>query len=248
MPVLDRLDDAWVRVERGVVALMLAVMGVVVFLDVLHRMSTRAGSVFANPFAVAVLGGGVGILALRTRGATHAVAKGALLGVALAGGQLALVHFVPNGMVWSQTVALALTLWLGTMGASIAAHQRRHLALDIGSKLWPAWLAPKIAALGHLCTAVFCAAVLVLAWRSLFGYEVGGAHVDGHIGAWVNSQHAAGVLTGTAIPKWAAMAAIPYGMAVLTVRFSLEAARTWTGRVAVGGDDTLHLLGIEEAS
>lgn len=242
---LERLDDLLVRAERAVVAALLAVMGLVVFLDVMHRVSTRADSLLAHPAFVAPVGAVLVALALRTRGVSGAVPKGIVAGISLAVGQLAFVRLVPNGLVWSQTLALALTLWLGTMGASLAAHERRHLALDIGSKLWPAALLPKITALGHLLTAVFCVALLLLAGRSIFGYELDGSHVPGHLDVWRESEGAAGTLSGTGIPKWLAALSIPYGMAVLAFRFTLEAAKTWMGLVEVGGDDTLHQLGIE---
>ena len=161
-------------------------------------------------------------------------------------GQILFVKLVPNGLVWSQTLALALTLWLGTMGASLAAHSRRHLALDIGSKLWPASMAPKIAAIGHLCTAAFCLGLIFLAGRSIFGFELSGTHVPGHLDIWRDSDGAGGTLSGTGIPKWLASLAIPYGMAVIAFRFTLDAYRTWTGQLAIGEDDTLHQLGITE--
>jgi len=242
---LDRLDAAIVRAERFAVAGMLSVMGLVVFLDVFHRVSTRNESLLANPAFVAVAGSVVAVLGFRTRGADNAAAKGVGVGVGLAAAQFAFVRLVPNGLVWSQTLALGLTLWLGTMGASLAAHSRRHLALDIGSKLWPPSIAPKVAALGHVLTALFCVGILFLASRSLFGYSIDGSHVPGHIDVWRSSDGAAGTLSGTGIPKWAAFLSIPYGMTVLAFRFGLEAAKTWTGLVAVGGDDTLHQLGIE---
>jgi TRAP-type C4-dicarboxylate transport system permease small subunit len=243
---LERLDDLIVRAERFVVAALLSVMGLVVFLDVAHRVSTRTGSPLNNPVVVTILGAVVATLAFRTRGVAQPLPKGLGVGVGLALAQIAFVYVLPNGLVWSQTLALALTLWLGTMGASLAAHSRRHLALDIGSKLWPASVAGKVAAVGHLCTAAFCVGILFLAVRSLVGFDLGGSHVPGHIDIWRGSDGAAGTLSGTGLPKWMAFVSIPYGMAVLAFRFSLEAARTWTGRVAVGGDDTLHQLGITE--
>lgn len=243
---LDRLDDRIAGVERAIVATLLAVMGLVVFLDVMHRVSTRAGSLLSNPVVVALGFGCFGILAFRTRRAQGGIWKGALVGVVVAGLQWAFVRLLPNGLIWSQTLALALTLWLGTMGASLAAHTRRHLALDIGSKLWPPAMAQKVATVGHLATALFCLGLLFLASRSILGYELQGTHVPGHYDLWRTSEGAAGTLSGTAIPKWVAALSIPYGMVLLAFRFTLEASKTWTGRVKVGGDDTLHQLGIEE--
>lgn len=242
---LDRIDTAIVRGERVVVSGMLGVMGLLVFLDVVHRVSTRGGSLLAQPAFVAVASAVVAVLAFRTRGAPNAAVKGIVVGTALAAAQFAFVRLLPNGLVWSQTLALALTLWLGTMGASLAAHERRHLALDIGSKLWPPSIAPKVAALGHVLTALFCLGILALSMRSLFGYSIDGSHVPGHLDVWRESDGAAGTLSGTGIPKWAAFLSIPYGMIVLAFRFCLEAAKTWMGMVELGGDDTLHQLGIE---
>lgn len=245
MSAVDALDGALVRAERAVAATMLAAMGGFVFLDVLHRVANRDGSLLGNPL---VSGGAIAVLAMlawRTRGQARWPLYGAVTGLAVTAAQELFVWLVPNGLVWSQTAALALTLWLGTIGASLAAHERRHLALDVGSKLWPPSVAPKVAAIGHLVTAAFCVALLWLGWRSVFGYNVDGVAVAGHLQTWSDSDGAAGVMPGTVIPKWAAVAAIPYGMAALTFRFCLEAWRTWTGRVALDGDDTLHQLGID---
>lgn len=236
MRLLAKVDDALFAVEKVAVAAMLVAMGLVVFLDVVHRVATREGSWLANPFAVGVVAAGVGALAFRTRGKPAAWGVGA--GLAFVAAQVAFVKLVPNGLVWSQTLALALTLWLGLMGASLAAHERRHLALDIGSKLWPASMANQAAAVGHFVTAAFCVGVLWLGWRSV------GAHLE----LWTATEGAAGTLSGLAIPKWAANLAIPYGMAALGFRFALEGVRTWRGEIAVGVDDTLHQLGIDDST
>jgi TRAP-type C4-dicarboxylate transport system permease small subunit len=246
MGALDAFDELLVRVERGAAATMLVAMGSFVFLDVAHRVAVRDDSLLGNPLVTGGVAVVVAMLAFRTRGHPGWAVRGLVVGAALTGAQEAFVRLVPNGLVWSQTAALALTLWLGTIGASLAAYERRHLALDVGSKLWPPAVAPKVAALGHLVTAAFCVGLLWLGWRSLFGYTADGSFVGGHVQAWAESDGAAGVLPGTVLPKWLAVAAIPYGMASLCFRFCLEAYRTWTGRITLdGGDDTLHQLGIE---
>lgn len=236
MLLLAKVDAALYRAEKAAVAAMLAAMGLVVFLDVVHRVATREGSWLANPVVVGVVAVVVAALAFRTRGKPAAWGVGA--GLAFVAAQAAFVKLVPNGLVWSQTLALALTLWLGLMGASLAAHERRHLALDVGSKLWPASMVNKAAAVGHFLTAAFCVGLLWLGWRSV------GAHFD----LWTSTEGAAGTLSGLAIPKWAANLAIPYGMAALGFRFALEGVRTWRGELEVGGDDTLHQLGIEDVA
>ncbi len=234
--MIGRIDDAVYQVERAVVAAMLALMGTVVFLDVMFRVTTREGSLLGNPVVIALLFAVLGTAAYHTRGDERALGKGLAVGVVVATAQAIFVRVLPNGLVWSQTLALALTLWLGTIGASLAAHDRRHLAMDIGGKLWPAWLVPKVAAAGHVATALFAFLLVYLSTRSVV------AHWD----LWVATDGAAGNLAGLAIPKWFPAASIPYGMTVVGLRFLREAWRTLNGEIELGGDDTLHQLGIGE--
>lgn len=243
MTALERLDELLLRVEKTVVAAVLAVMGLVVFFDVVNRTVAGESPLFSAGLVVA--GAVLGALAAGSRRRPVSPVRGAIAGGLGAAALAALPFVFPNGLVWSQPLALALTLWLGTIGASIAAHERRHLALDIGSKLWPAAVAPYAAAFGHLATGVFCVGLFVLAWRSLFGFSLDGQLVQGHIEVWSSSDGQGGTLSGTAIPKWAAVASIPYGMAMLAFRFGLEAWRAATGRAPTDADDPLHQLGIK---
>lgn len=231
---IERLDDAIYRAEKAVVAAMLLVMGLAVFLDVVHRVSTRADSWAASPWFLAVVGGIFAGFAFHTRGDDQPWLKGAATGIGLAVIRAGFLWALPNGLVWSQTLALALTLWLGNLGASLAAHDRRHLAMDVGSKLWPPAWQGKVAAVGHAVTAVFCLGILVLAVRSV------GSHWD----LWVATDGAAGNLSGLAIPKWVPALSIVYGMVLLAFRFGLDAWRAWTGRLADDGDEVLHQLGL----
>ncbi|MFN7953692.1 MAG: TRAP transporter small permease [bacterium] len=234
---VERFDDWLYRVEQVVVATMLAIMGVVVFLDVAQRVSTRAGSWLANPALVGLVAALVSVLAFRTRHEPwpRAVPKGTGLGIVLGLLQVAFVRLVPNGLVWSQTLALGFTLWLGTIGATLAAHDRKHLALDVGSKLWPDSMLPAATAVGHLVTAAFCLGIGYLGARSCVE----------HYELWRATEGAAGTLTALPIPKWLVFSSIPYGMGSLAFRFVLEAWRTWTGQIRAGDDDTLAQLGIQ---
>lgn len=242
MGALERFDRALLGVEKAAVAAILAVMGIVVFLDVAYRVSPDPREEPTRYVAVAAAATVLSALALRYKGRRNAMPLGAGIGVGITV-LLVLYRMTPNGLMLSEPVmlqpqplALALTLWLGMFGASIAAHDRRHLALDIGSKLWPPSIAPRVAALGHVVTAAFCLLVLGLAVEST-------AH---NFENWSATEHRGGVLSGTDIPKWTATASILYGMAVLAFRFLAQAARVWTGAERIDEDDTLRQLGIEE--
>jgi TRAP-type C4-dicarboxylate transport system permease small subunit len=255
---LDRFDRGLYRIEKAAVATMLALMGLVVFLDVVYRVSATADSPLvpdtleqslgsaAVPVWAALVCAVLGVLAFRTRGDAAAAPKGLALGAGVAVLLALYIHFLPNGIVWSQTLALSLTLWMGMSGACIAAYQRRHLALDVGSKLWPPSLAPRVAAIGHWVTAAFCALLLVLGLLSVFGSGSGETRIPGHLDGWLDSEFIGGTMTGTIIPKWIVMMSIPVGMAILAFRFALQGLKVWTGREALGGDDTLRQLGLEE--
>ncbi len=251
--------DAWLyRMEKRVVSTMLLVMGLVVFCDVVYRVSATAESPLvpdwieaalgaaAVPMWAAYVGGVAGVLAMRSRGDDDAELKGISVAWGFALLLALYVRVLPSGLVWSQTLALSLTLWMGMSGACLAAYQRRHLALDIGSKLWPAAMAPKAAAIGHFLTAAFCVLVLVLGWRSIFGVGEGETRIPGHLDTWTDSEMAAGTMTGTVIPKWFVMFSIPFGAAVLAFRFALQGVQVWSGREGLGGDDTLRQLGLED--
>lgn len=255
--LLDRVDALMYRGERVAVAIMLSVMGTVVFLDVVYRVTATGESKLvpnaleaalgnhAAPLWMTLVFGVVGVFAFRTRGDSAPVPKGAAVGLGVGVALEAYVAVFPNGLPSPQTIALGLTLWLGMAGACLAAYQRRHLALDVGSKLWPPAVAPKMAAIGHFVTAALCLLIVVLGIRSIFGFDRGGVDVPGHFDNW---NSGGGKMTGTVIPVWAAAASIPVGCAVLCFRFTLQAFKVWTGQEALAGDDTLKQLGIEDAA
>src|SRR4029079_16691975 len=97
------------------------------------------------------------------------------------------------------------------------------------SQIWPAAVAPKIAAAGHVVTATFAGLLVWLGTRSVL------AHWD----LWTATDHAAGNLSGLPIPKWFPALAIPYGMGMVSLRFFKEAVNAWNGKVYDDGDDPL---------
>ena len=250
--MLASFDALLYQIEKVAVWVILLGMGMVMFLAVSHRaagaMSNthsaptfllelvgESGWPWLAPVLVAAVLSAVCGAALATRGSKSALVGGIGLGVGLTALGKLFGVVMPNGIVQAQPMALSLLLWLSLLGASLAAHDRRHLSLDIGSKIWPEALRPKVAAVGHFLSAIFCVVLLVLALRS----------VQDHFHTWSTSEGAAGVISRTAIPKWFASAAIPYGTFALAFRFFLEAWRTWRGELKEDGDDTLRQLGIQ---
>ncbi len=229
------LSDKIYAIEQRFVALAIGIMGVVVFLDVLHRVTAR-DLTWGWRAAWFVIGVFAVTGALRLRGQQGAKTWGIAAGVVvLLYGAILLFHFVlPNGLVWSQTLGLALMLWVGVFGASMATREHRHLALDLGSKLWPKKLLPKVQGVGNVVTSLFCLALALLAVVS----------VRDHFGDWRDTDGAGGTFPALPIPKWLVFGGMPLGFAVMSVRFFAQAIESFKGKVEE--DDAMQLLGLKD--
>lgn len=231
-----KFSDRVYQVEQRFVALAIGFMGIIVFLDVLHRVTSRDLSwgwrgIWAVVSLFAVFG------ALRLRGQPSGVRT---LGIAAAivglsyGGILLFHMAVPNGLVWSQTLGLVLMLWVGVIGASMATREHRHLALDLGSKLWPKKMLPAVQGIGNIVTSLFCLALGILAVVS----------VRDHLRDWNDTDGAGGVFPAMPIPKWIAFAGVPVGFGLMAVRFFAQAVESFRGKVEE--DDAMHMLGLKD--
>jgi TRAP-type C4-dicarboxylate transport system permease small subunit len=243
-----RLSERIYSVEKRFAATATGLIGAVVFLDVVHRTASREegllGRVLGPGPWTGPLGTVLGIAfftvvvqaALRMRGRAAGASTWGLAAVFSIGGWLALRAFLwllPNGLVWSQTLGLVLMLWVGVVGASMAAHDKRHLSLDLGSKLWPASLLPKVQGLGHLVTGSFCLVLAVLSCVSL----------RDHYRDWSSTAGAGGTFVALALPKFVAFSIVPVGFCVMGVRFFAQMLESFAGNVEE--DDALHMLGLQ---
>jgi TRAP-type C4-dicarboxylate transport system permease small subunit len=247
-PSRSPLSQRVYAVERRFAAAATGLIGAVVFLDVVHRTASREEGLlgrFLGPGPwTGALGTVLGIAfftvvvqaALRMRGRAPSAQTWGLAAAVAVAGWLALRAFLwllPNGLVWSQTLGLVLMLWVGVVGASMATYEHRHLALDLGSKLWPKSVLPKVQAVGHLITALFCFVLVVLAVVSLRDH-----HRD-----WVDTDGAGGSFVAIALPKFVAFAVVPVGFLLMGVRFMAQMREAFGG--VVEEDDALHMLGLQ---
>ncbi len=218
--------------ERVLCAGLFMLMTAVMFVSVAHRIFSRqegrlaAGLIKLGLLPASQLTGwvpaliqtglvfGLSVLAFRTVArATPFTVKAALglgalttLGLCLA--VKAILVVLPNGLVWGPAVGLSCMLWLGFLGASLATHEKRHLALEMGEKIWPAGLQGPVRILAMMATAALCLFLLLLALLS----------VAAHHQSWV-VNHLTGNLLPTQIPKWVVFLVFPYGFFIMTFRF-----------------------------
>ena len=133
--------------------------------------------------------------------------------------EIASRRFLHAAIPGSAAIVSVLTLWLGMLGAAVAARDGKLLTLATGEFL------PKgrIGAAAHLLAgtvAALIATVLCLAGITL-----------------VASDRTAGTMLSAAMPVWVADLALPIGFALIALRLAWRASPTRTGRV-------IALLGI----
>ncbi len=118
------------------------------------------------------------------------------------------VWLKPEGIMWAPALGLALLLWVGLLGASMATYAGRHLALEMGEKLWPEAVRPKIRALAQGVAAAFCILLVVLGAMSTYD----------HYAAWRTSPQA-DLLPSVNLPKWIVFVVVPYAFGMMALRF-----------------------------
>ena len=209
---LGRLDALVAGVERAAIVALLAVMTVAVFLDALHRsLSARPllapAIVAAVVFAIAYAGLRGGEPSRRSRrAALIGAGAAAALGV---GAAEALLHGLPNGLIWSQQMALCFMLWVGLLGASLATRERAHIAFEMAGKLWPGRLRRPADLLARLAAAGFSALLALLAFR----------YARDSYDEWAASGGAAGLFEAFRVPRFLIYGFLPAPLAVMAARF-----------------------------
>lgn len=158
--VIDRIDEAWVKVERAaLVVLLLSMLGLAVF-------------------------------------------------------QVFLRNAFSTGIEWADVTVRHLVLWVGLLGASVAAKENRHLSVDIASRIIPAKWYLLVDSVLSLVTAGVCG---LLFWAALLFTRF--LYVEG-----------TGTLEGG--PALLAGAILPLAFAGVAVRFALRAVREVAGFIS----------------
>lgn len=167
--------------------------------------------------------------------AAPVAAAAAVAGVLVAYGLVRLLLvLVPNGLIWSQDLALVLTLWVGFVGASMCTYENRHLRVEAAQKLLPPSLRPLVGFASGVFTTLVCAALL---WVSL-------RYVAFHRQEWVATQGQGGLFPGMSLPKWVGFLALPVAFGFMSVRFFVKALGALRGEVEVPLDPLLATVGV----
>ena len=117
-----------------------------------------------------------------------------------------------TGLPGSGPFAQSLTLWVGMLGAAIAAREGKLLTLATGEFLPKGWFAD----VSHVVAAAVGAAISTI-------LALGGI-------ALVQSNRAAGDIIAVGIPVWIADLAFPFAFALIAARLVWRASPAWKGR------------------
>jgi tripartite ATP-independent transporter DctM subunit len=121
-----------------------------------------------------------------------------------------------NGITGGAVIVQQLTLWIGFLGAALAARSGNLLSLSASTFLPDKLRAPaRIVAFGVLAAVALC-----LVWASLQFVQV-----EKQSGSW---------LLQDVLPKWVALVIMPVGFAVIALRAVWLASPKWSGRALSG--------------
>lgn len=135
-----------------------------------------------------------------------------LMMIVLAVAQILMRNLADTSMVWVDPFLRVAVLWMALLGASIAARDNEHIAIDVATRYMPARFARWVAVFTSLCTAAICA---VVAWYAL---------------RFVRDTHAYGDTAFADVPAWTCQAAIPVAFALIALRYVIIAVGIGRGR------------------
>jgi TRAP-type C4-dicarboxylate transport system permease small subunit len=105
--------------------------------------------------------------------------------VVLAVAQIALRNAFSSSIPAADTLLRHAVLWVGFLGAALAAHEDRHIRIDIGARLLPQPVRRWVAAFFHAVSATACLLLARAAWTFMMLDLEGEATVALGIPTWI---------------------------------------------------------------
>jgi len=134
-----------------------------------------------------------------------------------------------GGFIWAKELAAFLMIWVGFVGASLAAKENKHLVVGIPEKLFPKKILPYVSLFVNV--AVFSITMLI----AYLGYE----YVS-------ETKEFADTSLVLKIPLWIVQAIIPASLIVIAFRFVGIAVQILQGKmssIGAGAKDELMRKG-----
>lgn len=124
--------------------------------------------------------------------------------ICVAASQVVLRNFFDSGLYWGDSAVRVMVLWVAMFGAMVASRRDEHIRIDIVSRFASAWLQPHLVRVTSLFT---CFVLLLFAWASF---------------EFVQYEYEDQTIAFGQVPAWACEAVMPFGAAVMAVRYALH--------------------------
>lgn len=122
--------------------------------------------------------------------------------------QVVLRNVFSTSLLWADPMLRHGVLWIGFIGASLAAQQDKHITLDVISR----FLSPTVSRLVRIVSAFFAATVTFFLARAGWTFLLSEKEAS-EIFVTIGS---------TEIPHWWVQTVIPFGFAIISLRFVLK--------------------------
>ena len=122
------------------------------------------------------------------------------------------LNYFPDGYSWSKELSLIMLLWVGFLGASVCAHEGKHIQVGALKRVVPKSMSQYTDAIGYLTTAAFCFFMALLGWE----YASEALQLEGRF-------------EQTNIPDWVATIAVPAAFAMTMLRYIAAAFSSMMG-------------------
>lgn len=126
--------------------------------------------------------------------------------ILLSFGQMLLRNFFDMGIVWGDTLLRQWVLWLGFLGASIAARHDKHISIDVFSGLPSLFWKRVIKAFTRFSAGIISGFLAWAAWSFMLFEK------DAESVLFLN------------IPVWIFQVVLPYSFMVIAIRFMISGA------------------------
>ena len=136
-----------------------------------------------------------------------------------------------------------LTLWIGFLGAMLATREKKHLRIAVAMSWLPPGVSRVVDCLGGFISAAVCTGLFGASLQLVVAEAPGlpswtAKIIPDFVERWLDpfGLFESGSLTtiGGGIPIWVAEAVMPFGFAVMAIRFILHASKRGSVRAMVG--------------
>ena len=134
--------------------------------------------------------------------------------------QVVLRNFFSTGILWGDIFLRHLVLWVGFIGASLATRNKKHINIDVLTRMLPVRIVPLVQIIVDGITIIVVFVLMKAAWRMVVFEKEGGSELF------------------AGLPVWIFQLIIPLGFGLIGFRFLLHILQNILDLIAPATDTT----------